>query len=114
MGVLTQIDGEALTNYCETWGRWRQAVDFLAKNGPTYTIKGEDGKAKCVVQFPQVSIARTLVLVLNRIQVEFGMTPSSRSKVAAQVNMMNEAIQVSAVTEWDKRNKELDRMIAGA
>jgi phage terminase small subunit len=32
-------------------------------------------------QFPQVAISRNLLLVLRAYQQEFGMTPSSRSRV---------------------------------
>ena len=35
-------------------------------------------------QFPQVSIARNLLLVLRAYQQEFGLTPAARSRIAVQ------------------------------
>lgn len=81
MGVLTLIDADALTNYCDTWSRWKKAVLFLQKNGDVYTIKGDDGKLKYVQQLPQVAIARNLLAVLNRYQQEFGLTPAARCRL---------------------------------
>ena len=84
MGVLTLIDADALAVYCDTWSRWKDAVLFLQKNGAVYTIKDEEGKAKCVQQWPQVSIARNLLAALNRWMREFGMTPSARTSIVAK------------------------------
>ncbi len=81
MGVLTRADTDALTVYCETWARWRRAVEFLEKNGDVYTLKDDNGDPKCVVQWPQVAIARNLIGVLNRFQAEFGLTPSARTRI---------------------------------
>lgn len=81
MGVLTRIDANALTNYCETWSRWKRAVLFLQKNGDVYSLKDDQGNPKCVVQWPQVAVARNLVSVLHRYQQEFGLTPSARTSL---------------------------------
>lgn len=80
-GLLTSIDGDALTNYCDTWSRWREAVEFIKANGSVMPVRDIHGKAKEFVAFPQVTIARSLVLILNRYQSEFGMTPSARSRL---------------------------------
>ena len=81
MGVLTYIDGNALTAYCDTWSRWKRAVLFLQAKGDVYTIKDEQGKIRYVQQWPQVAIARNLLAVLNRYQQEFGLTPASRTRL---------------------------------
>ncbi len=81
MGVLTSVDGQALTAYCQTWSRWKAAELFIQKHGETYPLKDEHGKLKYLQQFPQVSIARQLLQVLNRYQQEFGMTPASRTRI---------------------------------
>jgi P27 family predicted phage terminase small subunit len=83
MNVLSAIDANALGRYCVFWSRWRAAEDFLAKNGSVYTLKDEAGKVRCVQQFPQVAIAHKLGLALGRLEAEFGMTPSSRSRIQA-------------------------------
>lgn len=81
MGVLTLIDADALTNYCETWSRWKKAVLFIQKNGDVYVQKDESGMIKYIQQLPQVAIARNLLAVLNRYQQEFGLTPAARSRL---------------------------------
>ena len=83
MGVLTIIDGQALTAYCETWGRWKRAVQFIQKHGEVIPIKDDAGRVKYLQQIPQVAIARNLLQILNRYQQEFGMTPSSRTRIVA-------------------------------
>jgi len=82
MGVLTIVDADALTNYCDSWSRWKKAVLFLQKNGDVFTTRDEFGKVKYVAPWPQVGIAKALLVVLNRYQQEFGLTPASRSCVS--------------------------------
>ena len=81
MNVLTKIDGHALARYCRLWTRWRKAEDFIDKHGDVYTLRDEAGKPKYVQQFPQVSIAAKLAQQLTRLEQEFGMTPSARSRI---------------------------------
>ncbi len=81
LGVLTRIDGQALTNYCVAWSRWKQAEEFLQKHGSVIPIKDDNGKLRYLQQVPQVAIARTLMQVLNRYQQDFGLTPSARTRI---------------------------------
>lgn len=81
MKVLTSVDADALAAYCQTYARWVAAEQFLAQHGEVYPLRDENGKVRCMQQFPQVSIARNLLLLLKAYQQEFGLTPSSRSRV---------------------------------
>jgi P27 family predicted phage terminase small subunit len=81
--ILTQMDGDALTAYCQTYARWQAAEQFLAQHGEVYPVRDERGNVRCMAQFPQVSIARNLIQVLRSYQQEFGLTPSSRTRVHA-------------------------------
>ncbi len=36
---------------------------------------------RCMQQFPQVSIARNLILILKSFYGEFGMTPAARTRI---------------------------------
>jgi P27 family predicted phage terminase small subunit len=83
MGVLAEIDCNALARYVTFWSRWKAAELFLAKNGSVYPLKDEAGKLKCLVQVPQVAIAHKLGMSLSRLEAEFGMTPSARSRIQA-------------------------------
>ena len=46
-----------------------------------FPIKNEDGTIKYLQQFPQVGIANNLAAQLNRLEAEFGLTPSSRTRI---------------------------------
>lgn len=82
MSVLTVIDGESLARYCTLTCRWRECEDFLAKNGHTYAVKDADGTVTGMASFPQARIAQGLSESLLRLEQHFGMTPSSRARIA--------------------------------
>ncbi len=81
MDVLTRIDGNALARYCRLSTRWRKAEDFIAQHGEVYPLKDENGRVKCLQQFPQVASANKLAQQLTRLEQEFGMTPSARTRI---------------------------------
>ena len=81
MGVLTVVDGEALASFCQTYVRWRKAEEFLDQHGQVYPLRDEKGNVRCMQQFPQVAIARSLLLILKSFYQEFGMTPASRTRI---------------------------------
>ena len=81
MKVLTLVDADALAAYCHIYTRWRDAEDFLTKHGMVYPIRDDQGRVKCMQQFPQVAIARNLLLVMRAYQQEFGLTPAARARI---------------------------------
>jgi P27 family predicted phage terminase small subunit len=85
MGVLTRIDRNSLIRYCTYWSRWVKAEQWLAKHGTSYPIRDGNGKTKSIGQFPQVSEASKLGMLLARLEQEFGMTPSARSRIECDV-----------------------------
>lgn len=84
-GLLTSADRAALAAYCQAYGRWVKAEQELTKHGSvTLTIHGT------LKQSPYVVVARDAMEELRKFAVEFGMTPSSRSKVtAAETDQMS-------------------------
>jgi P27 family predicted phage terminase small subunit len=99
MGVLGHIDQRTLGRYCDTWGHWYRARDFIKRHGDTYPLKDESGRTKYLQQFPQVAIANKLATQLTRLEQEFGMTPASRTRI--QVN--------PAALPMTEREAELER-----
>ncbi len=89
MGVLTRLDGNALARYCRLWSRWRKAESFIDQHGEMYPLKDESGRVKYMQQWPQVAIAHKLAQQLTRLEQEFGMTPSARSRI--QIERRREA-----------------------
>lgn len=77
-GLLGQIDTHALGLYCEAFARWKHATDQVAKYGPV--VKAPSGFP---VQSPYLAIANRAHDQLVKLLTEFGMTPSSRSRVHA-------------------------------
>lgn len=85
MRVLTSIDGMALARYCVLWTHWRRAALFVDKYGTSYTIKDGNQRVKAIAQFPEVAQVHKLSTALGRLEAEFGMTPSARSRISVQV-----------------------------
>ncbi len=81
MRILTKADRQALARYCQTWSRWRKAEMFLQKYGESYPLKDDEGKVKCFMPWPQVSSANKLAGTLARLEQEFGLTPSARTRI---------------------------------
>jgi P27 family predicted phage terminase small subunit len=81
MGVLTKIDGLALSRYCVIWSQWVKATQFIQQHGTTYPLKDGNGKVKCFAQFPQVAIMHKTTQALSRLEAEFGLTPSARTRI---------------------------------
>jgi len=112
MGVLTRIDANAVVRYCVLWSRWLQAEQFIAKHGAVYPLKDNSGRIRCLQQFPQVAIAHRLSIALSKIEAEFGMTPSSRSRIEVDPSLLRSSAEVETyLTEGKGRFfARLDRM----
>jgi P27 family predicted phage terminase small subunit len=82
MRLLTNADADAMAGYCQTYARWREAEQFLSVHGLVFPLRDEKGRVRCMLQFPQVAIARNALLLLKGYQQEFGLTPASRSRIA--------------------------------
>jgi P27 family predicted phage terminase small subunit len=76
LGLLTEIDGDALATYCQTWARWQEAEGQIRKFG--MVIKGKHGFP---VISPYVAVANRAMAQMKSLLVEFGMTPSARTRV---------------------------------
>jgi P27 family predicted phage terminase small subunit len=76
--LLTEVDRDALATYCHTWSRWREAERNIAESG--MVIKGKGGYP---VISPYVAVANRCMAQMRSFLVEFGMTPSARSRVRA-------------------------------
>ena len=77
-GLMAAIDTGALALYCQAWARWVEAESKLAEYGTV--TKAPSG---FLVQSPFLSIANRAMDQIAKMLAEFGMSPSSRSKVAA-------------------------------
>src|SRR5262245_25415667 len=76
VGVLTRMDAVALALYCETFARWKHANDQVFRFGTV--IKSPNGYP---MQSPWLQISNKAHEQMVRLLVEFGMTPSSRTRL---------------------------------
>jgi len=76
LGVLTETDTDALSAYCEAWATWKEATKKIRQFG--MVLKGEGAVP---VVSPYVKIAHNALVQMRALLVEFGMTPSSRTRV---------------------------------
>lgn len=79
IGVLSEADVSALIAYCEAWSRWRRAEEQVRLTG--LLVKTPNGYP---VINPLVAIANKAMSQMRAFLVEFGMTPSARTRVEAQ------------------------------
>lgn len=78
IGILTEVDMAAFAGYCQAYARWKEAEEFITQHGTI--VKTPSGYWQ---QVPQVSIAQTYLKIMNRFAEQFGLTPSSRSRIIA-------------------------------
>ncbi len=76
-GLVTEVDRSALAIYCQAWARWVEAEGQLARYGTV--VKSPNGYP---MQSPYLAIANKAMDQMAKILVEFGMSPSSRSRVS--------------------------------
>jgi len=78
LGTLTELDMAAFAGYCQAYARWKEAEEFIEKHGTI--VKTPSGYWQ---QVPQVSIAQSNLKIMLKFCSEFGLTPSSRSRIIA-------------------------------
>ena len=78
LGTLTEMDMAAFAGYCQSYARWKEAEEFHRETWNN--CKNSSGYWQ---QVPQVSIAQTNLKVMLKFCSEFGLTPSSRSRMIA-------------------------------
>lgn len=76
-GVLTEMDLDALTAYCVAWSTWKEATLQIRKFGMVIKTK-----SAYPIPSPYIPIANKAMATMKGLMTEFGMTPSSRNRVA--------------------------------
>ena len=96
MGVLTEVDLTAFAGYCQAYARWKEAEEFLSKHGSI--VRTPNGYLQ---QVPQVTIAPTNRRDMMKFAEQFGLTPSSRSRIIGGDGVASE-------------DDEMERLLGGA
>lgn len=76
LGLLTEIDGHALGRYCLAMASLLKAQAVLEAKG--FTVSTPSGYKQ---QRPEVAIVRNMLLITRAYAIEFGMTPSARTRI---------------------------------
>lgn len=77
LGLFTSIDKAALALYCVAWSRWSYAEEQLQKFGLVIAPNGYP------TQSPWLAVSNKAMEHISKALAEFGMSPSSRSRVTA-------------------------------
>ena len=76
LGLLTGLDRGLLAASCQAHALWVEAVSSIERYGTM--VKSPNGYP---IQSPYVAVANKQVEIMGRIAAEFGMTPSSRTRI---------------------------------
>ena len=79
-GVMTELDTAALARYAVVWCRWIDMEAEVKRRGPV--VKTDGGN---IIQNPFLSVANKCLMQMAQLESEFGLTPSSRSRIRASV-----------------------------
>lgn len=83
--LLKESDQTALAAYCETYAEWLMALATLRREGRT--IEAKQG----MLSHPAVGQWRALTAQLRAFANEFGLTPASERKLAADTPEVSDA-----------------------
>ena len=82
IGLLTQVDRAAFAAYCAAYSTWVHAELQMARlaedGGNPFLITTEKGNQ---IQNPIVGVRNKALDLMHKFMVEFGLTPSSRTRV---------------------------------
>lgn len=78
LGLLTEADLDAFCLYCQTFARWKEAEKKLLQFG--MVVKSNSNNGFPIVS-PYLAISNKAQQQCTKMLVEFGLTPSSRSRV---------------------------------
>lgn len=84
--IITKLDQDALAMYCTAYVRWMEANKMISEQG--YLTESPNGY---LMPSPWLAISNKCFDQMRAIMVEFGMTPSSRTKVKALPDKPNNA-----------------------
>ena len=81
----------ALAGYCQAYGRWIDAEKNIKK------LQKRDGKDAMLINTPKgyvminpyISVANKSMELMYKFMVEFGLTPSSRTRISVKSNEDN-------------------------
>ena len=80
LGLLTDLDMAALAGFCSCYHHWVEVEKLITKEGMVISVIDSQGR-KQLRPSPYLKIADKFMALLKSFLVEFGMSPSSRTRV---------------------------------
>lgn len=80
MGLLNRLDVQSLAIYCQSYADMTAAQEVLNREGLTYEYTNKAGE-KNIMTRPEHYIVQACARTIKGFCTEFGMTPSSRSRL---------------------------------
>jgi len=97
VGLLAQIDRAAFALYCDSYGRWVEATEAIQTYG--LMLKSPNG---IPMQSPYLAVANKAAEQVRLLLGEFGMSPSSRTRVHA----IPQEHELDEFELWERRRRE--------
>jgi len=88
LGLLTAIDASAFAAYCVIYARWVEAEIALKTTGPV--VRAPSGYP---ILSPFYTVANQSLAQMRSYLVEFGMTPSSRSRTSVRSTEQSDPLE---------------------
>ena len=83
LGLISQLDRAMLAAYCQAYGRWVEAEQKITEAGAMGAIVNSPNGYP--MMSPWLIIANKALDQMHKFAVEFGLSPSARSRVASKV-----------------------------
>ena len=88
LGLLTEIDGDALAAYCQLYSDWVHLSNEIVADGSDvqmkHTIDPSGSEFLEMKPNPRIIMKRETLKLLKGFLAEFGMTPSSRTRLGVE------------------------------
>ncbi len=102
LGLLTTVDRTGLEAYCMAYAQWLEATEKIKKHG--MVIKAPSGFP---VQNPFLAIANRAASEMRTWLCEFGMTPSSRTRVKATPIDKQDGDPKNPIDAWQRKIRQV-------
>lgn len=99
MQVMTKADRYALILLADSWDEYMEARKDIQKNGLTTETMDQDGNLLLKTN-PNVYIRNNAHKNIVALLLQFGMTPSSRTKVQKEVQQKIDESKQKSVKNW--------------
>ncbi|NJM54597.1 MAG: phage terminase small subunit P27 family [Verrucomicrobiae bacterium] len=107
MGVVGSIDEGSLARYCYCWAQWHAVRTALkGASSRVIPIRDKNGNVVSLKRNPLARDEKELMDEMRRLEAEFGMTPSSRTRLQVKANLDSSARTVASKSNPPPDSKE--------